>query len=222
MGRLSLMMRVPSRGFLTALLAILAGCGGTESPTELETPVEPVAPPLLVEYDPIAPLYDPNNQFTGFLDSALPLTPTSYASGIQPSDLILVGAGPLFAWNEYTSYDWPAAASLDPDTYISFSVSIAAGEAAYPSWYEFTYQTDEGNANAAALRSSIDGFAADIGTVNPLMSVNRIDASALAPTSGTVEFRLYLYDQSNRISVAWITSSVRFGGVGFRLLGTVR
>lgn len=33
------MMRVPSRGVLTALLALQAGCGGTESPAEPETPV---------------------------------------------------------------------------------------------------------------------------------------------------------------------------------------
>lgn len=178
----------------------------------------PYVAQVVLLYDPVG---DPS---TGLVDSALPLPPTSYIAGIQASNLILVGASPVVGWKDYTSYNWPTTTSVNLGKYISFSFSISPGKAAYFSRLEFSYRTSSGNARAAALRSSIDGFAANLGTLNPLASgANAFDLSTPVPTSGTVEFRLYLYDAPEWSYNAWIISSGRpeEGGFGFRLIGTV-
>ncbi|MGK7933813.1 MAG: PEP-CTERM sorting domain-containing protein [Microcystaceae cyanobacterium] len=88
--------------------------------------------------------------------------------------------------------DWNTESSLDLTQYIEFEVAPTAG-------FDFDFTNLQLNARQddtnldLTLRSSIDGFSSDLGTIDLAFNFTTytLDLSSLAPQSSAVQFRLY-------------------------------
>lgn len=133
---------------------------------------------------------------SGTVQSSTPLAPSSVAANVSASSLALgpdiSDPGP-FA-NAFMGTNWPAAA-FDSGAYLSFSTS---GNLTYSAVVFSLYNNFDGTGNWE-LRSSVDSFASALasGTFSTISGGGEFisaDVTALGTVNGTVEFRLYTYN----------------------------
>lgn len=145
------------------------------------------ARPTVVKYDP-----------TGYQDNSTPTGPAVVHPAFTATSLSQVGI----------EAPWSNAGLL-PVGRVSGSASIMLGE-------YMTFQVDSGatlvdystltydaysylglGARTASVRTSLDGFAADVDTISTSgigYQFLTFDLSSLATTSGAIDFRIYFYD----------------------------
>ncbi len=167
---------------------------------------------VLVDFDPV-----------GAQASAIGVFPTNVASGITVSDLTQTG---FSGWANTNI--WPvgqlgsASSTIDLTKYVTFEVSSPSPVTYEAISYSRISHTGDGN-RAAAVRTSLDGFAADLDVVTGLLPDGAqqidFDLTGLAPTAGSVEFRLYFYDAPTA-GADWVDlASSNAGGTGLVLTG---
>ena len=111
---------------------------------------------------------------------------------------------------------WNTGATVDLNQYLEFTVEPNAGFEMDFSNLQLNAQMDETNLDLV-LRSSIDGFASDLGTIDLTGSFTTysLDLSSLAPQTGPVQFRVYGTNADGE-SVFFIASdSANVDGGGF-------
>jgi hypothetical protein len=140
---------------------------------------------------------------SGTIDSNTPYAATSTLPGVTAGSLTKGSGltnGGLFA-NAFMGDNWPSGA-LDLTDYLSFSVANSAPGSliTYQSVVFSLYNNFEGTGNWE-LRSSVDGFSSAIaaGTFSGIFASGLLvnaNVSALGTRSGTVEFRLYTFNNA--------------------------
>lgn len=111
---------------------------------------------------------------------------------------------------------WNTGSSIDSTEYIEFAVTPDAG-------FAFDFTNLQLNANRddinldLTLRSSIDGFSSNLGTIDLTGSASTytLDLSSLAPQSGAVQFRLYGTNAVSSSVFFIATDSPSVAGGGF-------
>jgi hypothetical protein len=93
-----------------------------------------------------------------------------------------------------------SSATLDPATapYLSYTVQFQSGKTIQLEKFFIGGYARLDSQTSAVLRSSLDGFTTNLDTLSQSSSYtnNVADLTALAPVSGTVEFRIYFYNTS--------------------------
>ena len=135
---------------------------------------------------------------TGTIQSSTPLAPSLVSLDVTAGNLTLgpglTDPGP-FA-NAFVGDNWSAGA-LDTTDYLSFSIT---GNVTYQS-VEFSLYNNFDGAGNWELRSSADAFASTLasGTFTGIFGGGLFisaDVSALGTQNGSIEFRLYTYNNS--------------------------
>ena len=106
-----------------------------------------------------------------------------------------IGRGPGLngssASNRYSSSGWTTGASQDENDYLEFTLNPATGYKINFTSFEYTGQRSGTGPQNFALRSSIDGFATDIGTFIVTGTTIDLSASRFQHISEPVTFRIY-------------------------------
>lgn len=188
--------------------ALLLALGSLSSLTIVST----ASAQILAVYDPV-----------GTQTSNMPVPATSVIAPLTASGISQMGFG-----NWMNTNVWPvgqigsASPTVDPNQYLEFEIfSIGVTEYSRLSYSRRSY-TGEGN-RQAAVRTSLDNFAANVATVTGLNPTGdeqiSFDLSAVPPTSGMIVFRLYFYDAPTT-GVDWVDLlGTGAGGTGIVLEG---
>jgi len=137
---------------------------------------------------------------SGTIDSSVPLPPTSVSPGLASAGNLTGGPGltnpGLFA-NAYEFDNWPSGA-FDATDYLAFSTT--GNNVTYSSIAFSLYNNYDGSGNWE-IRSSVDSYAATLssGTFSGIFFGGQLitaDVSALGVQSGTVQFRIYTFNNS--------------------------
>ncbi|MEA5511089.1 PEP-CTERM sorting domain-containing protein [Crocosphaera sp. UHCC 0190] len=113
-------------------------------------------------------------------------------ANIQHLFLPAFGLGGAGTASDGSSGSWNTGATVDLSQYLEFQVEANAGFEMDFSNLQLNAQMDETNLDLV-LRSSIDGFTSDLGSINLTGSfaTYTLDLSSLAPQTGPVQFRFY-------------------------------
>lgn len=168
----------------------------------------------LARFDPLGPQ-----------GSGTPVVAAQSAPGLVVGDLTQTG----FVGGWGNTNVWPvgqlgvATPVLDPNQYVTFDVTpTVTVDYASLSYSRLSY-LNEGN-RAAAVRTSLDNFTADVDTVTGLAPTGTVqidfDLSSLAATAAPVTFRIYFYDAPTT-GLDWVDLvSTSAGGTGLILAGS--
>ncbi len=159
---------------------------------------------------------------SGTVQSSTPLAPSSVAANVSAGTLALgpeiSDPGP-FA-NAFMGTNWPSTA-FNAGAYMSFSTT---GNLTYTAVVFSLYNNFDGTGNWE-LRSSADSFASALaaGTFSTISGAGQFisaDVSALGTINGTVQFRLYTYNNAGTTNP--LQRGIRGtggGGSGLAVLG---
>ena len=162
----------------------------------------------------------------GTVNSTNPLPPASVSPNVLSAGNLSGGPGltnpGLFA-NAYVFDNWSAGA-FDSTDYLDFSVS--GNGVTYQSVTFSLYNNFDGTGNWE-IRSSVDGFSAalDSGAFNGIFGGGLLltaNVSAIGQRSGTVEFRIYTFNNAGATNP--LQRGIRGtagGGQGLSVIGTV-
>ncbi len=162
----------------------------------------------------------------GTIDMANPLPPASVSPNVTSAGNMTGGPGltnpGLFA-NAYVFDNWSAGA-LDSTDYLDFSVT--GNNVTYQSVTFSLYNNFDGTGNWE-IRSSADGFSAalDSGAFTGIFGGGLLltaNVSAIGQRSGTVEFRIYTFNNAGATNP--LQRGIRGtagGGQGLSVIGTV-
>lgn len=149
---------------------------------------------VLVQYDPVGA------QATG-----TPVFPTTVAPTVTATDLTQTG----FVGGWTNTNVWPvgrlgaASATLDPSQYVEFSITPMGSLQLTQLSYSRNSYVNEGN-RAASVRTSLDGFMADVDTLTGLAPTGAVqhdfDLTSLPSVAATLDVRIYFYDAPTRVS----------------------
>ena len=99
--------------------------------------------------------------------------------------------------NRLGGTNWSVGATIDTSKYIQFTVTPNAGFTFTPTSFEFIWDFSTSGPSSVALRSSVDGYASNIGAVTGLTAntsaVRTIAISGLSAISTPTTFRIYGY-----------------------------
>jgi hypothetical protein len=162
--------------------------------------------------------YNPN----GFLVSTTPLSASSVAPGITAGTLSQVGFGTASNTDAWPVGNISTSPTITLGNYLTFTVTLPAGQIFMFQDLFYTKESYNGHGGTlASIRSSKDGFAADISqlSINPA-GVQTIDfnLSSLGQVTGTITFRIYFYGASASTDWDDLIGSNR-GGNGLLLTG---
>ncbi|HND51288.1 MAG TPA: Ig-like domain-containing protein, partial [Pirellulaceae bacterium] len=149
----------------------------------------------------------------------------STVTGATVGDLRRVGASYGTNTNDWPVY-WYSATALDPNQYLTFSLTLPGANQTDLSRLTLSFQEWVTGTSNVAVRTSVDGFATNIGGVQTLADVGsadlQFDLTALPWLAGTVTFRIYLFDNVDG-TAGWrdIRSSLWNNGRGVLLEGRV-
>ena len=131
-------------------------------------------------------------------------------SNVQASNLTLSGVAAIGNANRLGGSGWfdtgntaagsTLAEAIAGNDYIEFIVTPTTGSTFTPTSFVFMWDSSATGPKNVALRSSIDGFAANLGSVVPVAAIgtlNTINISGLTNISTAVTFRLYGYGSTN-------------------------
>ena len=194
----------------TGNIASFTATNATNAPvvaTITVTPTFNTNAQLVSQYDPI-----------GSSPTSTPISPINVAPGYAASVLTQTG------YLGYTNTNvWPLglisnSATIVTSQYVQFTLTVPSGTAM--NRVEYTKQSYFGTAaTAAAIRSSLDGFAANIATipVNPAGDQNLVfDISSLSGISGAITFRIYFWGAPSESDFCDLKSTAA-GGTGLRV-----
>ena len=162
----------------------------------------------------------------GTVNSTNPLPPTSVSPNVLSAGSLFGGPGltnpGLFA-NAYVFDNWSAGA-FDANDYLDFSVS--GNGVTYQSVMFSLYNNFDGTGNWE-IRSNVDGFSAalDSGAFTGIFGGGlplTANVSAIGQRSGTVEFRIYTFNNAGAVSP--LQRGIRGtggGGLGLSVIGAV-
>jgi len=136
---------------------------------------------------------------TGTLNTSSPLPPTTVSANLSSAGNLSGGPGLTGgSWaNAYALDNWPTGA-LDTNDYLAFSTT--GNNIAYSTVVFSLYNNYDGS-GSWEIRSSIDGYASalDSGTFSGIFAGGELitaNVGALGTYSGTVQFRLYTFNNS--------------------------
>lgn len=167
-------------------------------------------------------MYDP----TGLLSSATPVPASFIFSGFAATNLTQTGYPPSFNTNVW-QVGGPIASSPAPvlSQYVAFKlIPPMAGIAHYTTVRYSRRSFNGGGAQSASLRSSADGFVADLATLTgldqgPVSDELVFDVSqTLADQTSMIEFRLYFYAGGPSVDWSSLLGTLA-GGQGLRVYG---
>jgi hypothetical protein len=173
----------------------------------------------LVQYDPV-----------GDQASNVPLAPAMVAPGVLAGDLSQVGFEDYWTNTDVLPVGRISNSStIDLGQYLTFSVSGRLDLDGLD--YSLLSYLNAG-ATIASIRSSVDGFAADIDTLAPSsasgIQLLAFDLTGLPVVSGSTEFRIYFYgapvdltDWADLASTARGASGLTLSGVAVPEPGTL-
>jgi hypothetical protein len=158
--------------------------------------ISSIAPPAFAD---ILAYWNP----TGAINTSSPYPPTSVSADLSSAGNLSGGPGLTGgAWaNAYALDNWPAGA-LNANDYLAFSTT--GNNITYSTVIFSLYNNFDGTGNWE-IRSNVDGYAAalDSGTFSGIFAGGELitaDVSALGLRSGSVQFRLYTYNNSGTTS----------------------
>jgi hypothetical protein len=173
---------------------------------------DPASAITLVQYDPL-----------GSQASNVPVAPAIVAPGVLAGDLSQIGFEDF-----WTNVDVlpvgriSSSPTIDVGQYLTFSVSGRLDVDTLA--YSLLSYLNAG-ATIASVRSSIDGFAADIDTLTPSLASGlqllTFDLTGLPVVSGSTEFRIYFYGAPVDLRDWADLASTARGASGLTLSGVV-
>ena len=149
---------------------------------------------------------------------------SSSITGMSVGDLSRVGATYGTNTDDWPVY-WNGRMTIDLAQYLSFTVTSAATDMAVFSKLTVSFQEWVTGTSNVAIRTSLDGFTANVGGVQILTDTGSADVmfdlSTLGPAVGTTTFRIYLFDTVDA-TTGWrdIRSSLWNNGHGVLLEGS--
>lgn len=152
------------------------------------------------------------------------LAGTTGLTGVTVSSLNRVGASSGTNTNLWPVY-WTGSTTINPTQYLTFSVTAASTSLADFSKLTVSFYEWVNGTSNAAVRSSLDGFTANIGGVQTITDTGNADVvfdlASLPMAAGTVTFRIYVFDSVDG-TTGWrdIRSSAASNGKGVLLEGT--
>ncbi len=166
--------------------------------------------------------------FSGYAGNEASGTATATATNISvtaPSGVISRGAGLSASANgdRFSSINWATgdlSAAISGNDYLSFGIAPSAGYKLSVTSVSFRIERSSTAPNAFALRSSADGFAANLGTISHTTTSSvlfTISISSLTDRTSALEFRLYGHGASSTSGSAGLEGS----GVDLEISGTV-
>ena len=148
--------------------------------------------------------------FSNAIDGTNPNTSNPFTSGqVVDANITISGIGRGSGItgnngdNRYNASSWNTA-TLDGTAYFTFTLMPNEGYEIQFDSFEYTSQRSNASISQFAFRSSLDGFAEDIGA--PTFSGTSIDLSSLTSITGAVEFRFYAWGASSSANTFSINS----------------
>lgn len=128
------------------------------------------------------------------------VTTTSYSSANISITNICRGSGVTYnsTGSDYNTRGWPQQSTLDPNSYLEFSISPALSYSLYLSEIKIRMDRSATGPAEIRLRSSLDSYSSDLLSVSGLSTSGANftqNLSLLSPTQ--ITFRLYGYDASS-------------------------
>ena len=115
--------------------------------------------------------------------------PNIIASGISRGSGLTASSGT----DRFNSKNWSTAATLEATDYVTFTLDANDGYEINFDSFVYTGQKSDSGPTAFALRSSLDGFTANIGSPTAAGTTIVLTASQFQNLTTPVEFRLYGY-----------------------------
>lgn len=119
--------------------------------------------------------------------------------------------------NSFNARGWTTGAAPDPDDYFTITIAPAAGFAATLERIRLDERRSSSGIRKWVVRSSVDGFATDLGTFAvPDDDFRRLDQTVALPASfaqlrGAIELRIYGYESESAFGT-WRLDSIRVIG----------
>ncbi|MBK6858730.1 MAG: T9SS type A sorting domain-containing protein [Saprospiraceae bacterium] len=139
---------------------------------------------LVLQYNP-----------TGIVCGNTPIPPSNVGLGYSANNLTTVGLSNACNGGTLPVGRITGSPTVPTGQYLTFNVNVPGGTRFEHLSYDKRSYLDQGPTKAS-IRSSLDGFSADISTisVNPsgFQSLN-FNLSGMAPVSGSITFRIYFY-----------------------------
>ena len=157
--------------------------------------------------------------------SSANLSGTTGVAGVTVGSLSRVGAGGGTNTNVFPVY-WYGSQTLDTAQYLTFAVTTTGALSADFENLTVSFQEWVNGTSNVALRTSLDGFSANVDGIQALADSGSADVvfdlSVLPRALGTTTFRIYVFDTIDGTS-GWrdIRSSSSNNGQGILLEGTV-
>ena len=121
-------------------------------------------------------------------------------SNVGPSNLNYTGSSvtPAPNSNRFGGTNWTVGTTIDTNRYIQFTVTPNPGFTFTPTSFDFIWEFSGTGPSSVAIRSSVDGYASNLGTLTGLTSsssiVRTIPITGLNELSTPVTFRVYGYN----------------------------
>ncbi|MCZ8295811.1 MAG: YDG domain-containing protein, partial [Flavobacterium sp.] len=121
-------------------------------------------------------------------------------SNVGPSNLNYTGSSvtPAPNSNRFGGTNWTVGTTIDTNRYIQFTVTPNPGFTFTPTSFDFIWEFSGTGPSSVAIRSSVDGYASNLGTLTGLTSsssiVRTIPITGLNELSSPVTFRVYGYN----------------------------
>lgn len=155
----------------------------------------------------------------------------SNAAGISSANLTLGSVTPAANGNRFGGNNWFDTGDSNPTTlaesvsgndYIEFVVTPSSGYVFTPTTLNFIWDRSGTGPSDVTLRSSIDGYSADIATVSGIVSasfaVNSMIIPGMVNLASPVTFRLFAYNATSTVGTGGFDVSSDM--VNVELLGT--
>ncbi|MEN9336980.1 MAG: hypothetical protein RLZZ500_1967, partial [Bacteroidota bacterium] len=124
---------------------------------------------------------------------------TSNDANISSASLNYTGSTvtPAANGNRFGGTNWTVGATIDTSKYIQFTVTPNAGYTFTPTSFEFIWDFSGSGPSSVAIRSSVDGYASNLGAVTGLTAstsaIRTISISGISAISTPTTFRIYGY-----------------------------
>lgn len=203
---------VPAGGYFgsDAFAYVVSDGAATSNPATVSLTVSNV-PQTLARFDPVGA------QGSGSVAG------TTAVAGVTVGSLSRAGAGSGTNTNVWP-VSWSGSTTLNPAQYVTFPVTAAGTWLADFSRLTVSFQEWVTGTSSVAVRSSLDGFAANVGGTQTLADTGSADVTfdlaSLPAVTGTTTFRIYVFDSVDGTS-GWrdIRSSAWNNGQGVWLEG---
>jgi len=151
-------------------------------------------PPLLAAFSLLVAFVSNGQTTAGWDFNGNVLTPSTTPSGATAGNFSVTGATGSATANLFRADNWTTAATINLGQYFEVTITPTGGNRMDFTSFVFDYNMTMSAPNQYALRSSVDGYAANLGAatgVNNSSGTANIDISSLSNQTGAVTFRIY-------------------------------